>query len=143
MAEHECLNEKRIDNLERKVEKLSEGDIDQKVLMTEFRLSLQQVTKSNEIMQEYMKESQTTFQKINENLDRLNSKTESQDNKLEEVAQKVDKLSDDFDKAESKNLVIVDQRLLIKKILSKYILPIGGLAAIIAEVLNLLGVFNK
>ena len=142
MGEHNCIQDGRLNRIEEKVDKLFKEDNEQKVFMTKLDMSLQQVIKSNENIENYIKESQITFQKINDNLDKLNTKSEKTDTKLEEVSMKVDKLADDFDKAESKNLVVVDQRLLIKKILGKYILPIGGLAAIILELLNLLGVFN-
>ncbi len=143
MGEHNCIQDGRLNRIEEKVDKLFKEDNEQKVFITKLEMSLQQVIKSNENIENYIRESQITFQKINDNLDKLNTKSEKTDTKLEEVSVKVDKLADDFDKAESKNLVIVDQRLLIKKILGKYILPIGGLAAIVLEVLNLLGVFNK
>ena len=150
MGEHNCIQNERlnriendIEKVERKVDKLFKEDNEQKVFITKLEMSLQQVIKLNENIENYIRESQITFQKINDNLDKLNTKSEKTDTKLEEVSMKVDKLADDFDKAESKNLVIVDQRLLIKKILGKYVLPIGGLAAIVLEVLNLLGVFNK
>jgi len=150
MGEHNCIQNERlnriendIEKVERKVDKLFKEDNEQKVFITKLEMSLQQVIKSNENIENYIRESQITFQKINDNLDKLNTKSEKTDTKLEEVSMKVDKLADDFDKAESKNLVVVDQRLLIKKILGKYVLPIGGLAAIVLEVLNLLGVFNK
>lgn len=143
MGEHNCIQDGRLNRIEEKVDKLFKEDNEQKVFITKLEMSLQQVIKSNENIEKYIKESQITFQKINDNLDKLNTKSEKTDTKLEEVSMKVDKLADDFDKAESKNLVVVDQRLLIKKILGKYVLPIGGLAAIILEVLNLLGVFNK
>jgi len=143
MGEHNCIQDGRLNRIEEKVDKLFKEDNEQKVFITKLEMSLQQVIKSNEHIEKYIKESQITFQKINDNLDKLNTKSEKTDTKLEEVSMKVDKLADDFDKAESKNLVVVDQRLLIKKILGKYVLPIGGLAAIILEVLNLLGVFNK
>jgi len=142
MGEHNCIQDGRLNRIEEKVDKLFKEDNEQKVFMTKLDMSLQQVIKSNENIENYIKESQITFQKINDNLDKLNTKSEKTDTKLEEVSMKVDKLADDFDKAESKNLVVVDQRLLIKKILGKYVLPIGGLAAIVLEVLNLLGVFN-
>ena len=150
MGEHNCIQNERlnriendIEKVERKVDKLFKEDNEQKVFITKLEMSLQQVIKLNENIENYIRESQITFQKINDNLDKLNTKSEKTDTKLEEVSMKVDKLADDFDKAESKNLVVVDQRLLIKKILGKYVLPIGGLAAIVLEVLNLLGVFNK
>ena len=150
MGEHNCIQNERlnriendIEKVERKVDKLFKEDNEQKVFITKLEMSLQQVIKLNENIENYIRESQITFQKINDNLDKLNTKSEKTDTKLEEVSMKVDKLADDFDKAESKNLVVVDQRLLIKKILGKYVLPIGGLAAIILELLNLLGVFNK
>lgn len=143
MGEHNCIQDGRLNRIEEKVDKLFKEDNEQKVFITRLEMSLQQVIKSNENIEKYIKESQITFQKINDNLDKLNTKSEKTDTKLEEVSMKVDKLADDFDKAESKNLVVVDQRLLIKKILGKYVLPIGGLAAIVLEVLNLLGVFNK
>ena len=142
MGEHNCIQDGRLNRIEEKVDKLFKEDNEQKVFITKLEMSLQQVIKLNENIENYIRESQITFQKINDNLDKLNTKSEKTDTKLEEVSVKVDKLADDFDKAESKNLVIVDQRLLIKKILGKYILPIGGLAAIVLEVLNLLGVFN-
>lgn len=142
MGEHNCIQDGRLIRIEGKVDKLFKEDNEQKVFITKLEMSLQQVIKLNENIENYIRESQITFQKINDNLDKLNTKSEKTDTKLEEVSVKVDKLADDFDKAESKNLVIVDQRLLIKKILGKYILPIGGLAAIILELLNLLGVFN-
>lgn len=142
MGEHNCIQDGRLNRIEEKVDKLFKEDNEQKVFITKLEMSLQQVIKSNENIEKYIKESQITFQKINDNLDKLNTKSEKTDTKLEEVSMKVDKLADDFDKAESKNLVVVDQRLLIKKILGKYVLPIGGLAAIVLEVLNLLGVFN-
>lgn len=142
MGEHKCIQDGRLIRIEGKVDKLFKEDNEQKVFITKLEMSLQQVIKLNENIENYVRESQITFQKINDNLDKLNTKSEKTDTKLEEVSMKVDKLADDFDKAESKNLVIVDQRLLIKKILGKYILPIGGLAAIILELLNLLGVFN-
>lgn len=143
MGEHNCIQDGRLNRIEEKVDKLFKEDNEQKVFIAKLEMSLQQVIKSNENIEKYIKESQITFQKINDNLDKLNTKSEKTDTKLEEVSMKVDKLADDFDKAESKNLVVVDQRLLIKKILGKYVLPIGGLAAIVLEVLNLLGVFNK
>lgn len=143
MGEHNCIQDGRLIRIEGKVDKLFKEDNEQKVFITKLEMSLQQVIKSNENIEKYIKESQITFQKINDNLDKLNTKSEKTDTKLEEVSMKVDKLADDFDKAESKNLVVVDQRLLIKKFLGKYVLPIGGLAAIVLEVLNLLGVFNK
>ena len=142
MGEHNCIQDGRLIRIEGKVDKLFKEDNEQKVFITKLEMSLQQVIKLNENIENYIRESQITFQKINDNLDKLNTKSEKTDTKLEEVSMKVDKLADDFDKAESKNLVIVDQRLLIKKILGKYILPIGGLTAIILELLNLLGVFN-
>lgn len=142
MGEHNCIQDGRLIRIEGKVDKLFKEDNEQKVFITKLEMSLQQVIKLNENIENYIRESQITFQKINDNLDKLNTKSEKTDTKLEGVSMKVDKLADDFDKAESKNLVIVDQRLLIKKILGKYILPIGGLAAIILELLNLLGVFN-
>ena len=143
MGEHNCIQDGRLIRIEGKVDKLFKEDNEQKVFITKLEMSLQQVIKLNENIENYVRESQITFQKINDNLDKLNTKSEKTDTKLEEVSMKVDKLADDFDKAESKNLVVVDQRLLIKKILGKYVLPIGGLAAIVLEVLNLLGVFNK
>jgi len=143
MGEHNCIQDGRLIRIEGKVDKLFKEDNEQKVFITKLEMSLQQVIKLNENIENYVRESQITFQKINDNLDKLNTKSEKTDTKLEEVSVKVDKLADDFDKAESKNLVVVDQRLLIKKILGKYVLPIGGLAAIVLEVLNLLGVFNK
>ena len=143
MGEHNCIQDGRLNRIEEKVDKLFKEDNEQKVFITKLEMSLQQVIKLNENIENYIRESQITFQKINDNLDKLNTKSEKTDTKLEEVSMKVDKLADDFDKAESKNLVVVDQRLLIKKILGKYVLPIGGLAAIVLEVLNLLGVFNK
>jgi len=143
MGEHNCIQDGRLNRIEEKVDKLFKEDNEQKVFITKLEMSLQQVIKSNENIEKYIRDSQVTFQKINENLDKLNAKTESQDNKLEEVTNKVDKLSEDFKKAEEKNMIVVDQREIFKKILSKYILPYGGLIAIVVEILNLLGVFNK
>ena len=146
MVEHECFQEGRLKNIERKVDRLIEEDTEQKIFATRLEMSLQQVIKSNENIEKYIRDSQVTFQKINENLDKLNAKTESQDNKLEEVTNKVDKLSEDFKKAEEKNLVVVDQRDWMNKLFRKVVLPVGGFAGsifAIYEILKLFGVFDK
>lgn len=149
MAEHECVQDQRIGRIEEKIDKLYEGDTEQKILMTEFRISLKEITKSNEIMQEYLKESQVTFKKINENLDHLNAKSdstdkkiESTDGKIEQIELKVDHLSKELKNSEEKNIITIDQRLWIKNILTKIILPVGSGGFIIYEVLKLFGVFD-
>lgn len=146
MVDHECLQKERMKNLERKVDKLFEEDTDQKVILTKLEMSLQQVIKSNENVESYIRESQVTFKKINENLDRLNRRSEETDDKLEQVANKVDKLSDKVEQSELKNKIVIDQRDWLNKIFRKVVLPVGGLAGTIFaiyEFLNLLGVFIK
>ena len=73
MGEHNCIQDGRLNRIEEKVDKLFKEDNEQKVFITKLEMSLQQVIKSNENIEKYIKESQITFQKINDNLDKLNT----------------------------------------------------------------------
>ena len=135
MAEHECVQEKRINRIEEKVDKLIDNNAKQDVLMTKLDVTLNQVNKSYE-------ENKIVMQKVSDNLDKLNQKSDRTDTKVVQIESKLDGLAKDFQNAEEKNIIKVDQRIWIKNVLTKIVLPFGSGGFIIYEVLKLFGVFD-
>jgi len=129
---HECNQQKRLEKIESKIDKLYDDSTTTKILLTKLDVTLEQVSKSYD-------KNEVVMQKISDNLDRLNTKSDKTDEKVTSLETAVDALSKDFKDSESLNIIKIDQRALIKTFLSRYLLPSSGIVGILFGVAKGIG----
>lgn len=146
MVEHECANERRLEEIEKNQIKI-EG------LLNKFDFMADQIIRANEKQSDLIENLQKSQQdltistiKLSNTLEKVNENMDGMHKEIQKTNQRVDELKNQFEEAEKKNIVKIDTREWLNKIFRKVILPVGGLTGLafgVYELLKAFGVFDK
>lgn len=146
MVEHECVNERRLEEIEKNQIKI-EG------LLNKFDFMTDQIIRANEKQNDLIENLQKSQQdltistiKLSNTLEKVNENMDGMHKEIQKTNQRVDELKNQFEEAEKKNIVKIDTREWLNKIFRKVILPVGGLTGLafgVYELLKAFGVFDK
>ena len=127
MGEHVCDKASTINDMKDRLVKLEDNDRKDYGLYNKLITSMDMFKESNEEQSKSLIDIGKTLVKVNNNLDSLNTE-------IKQTNTRIDKLETKFYKIDDEGKI--NLRLWFKNILLKGILPVGGIGAIVYEVIQ-------